>query len=41
MIFIEIDGEKDSSIKYKICSEGRAMKINIIAGKMVQMISIS
>lgn len=35
------EGLKDSSIKYKIRKDGRAMNISIKAGKIVQIISIS
>ena len=34
-------GSLISSIRYKIRREGRAIKIRMIAGRMVQMISIS
>jgi hypothetical protein len=30
-----------SSIKYRVFRDGMAMKINIIAGRMVQIVSIS
>lgn len=34
-------GDLVSSIKYRVFKEGRAMKINMNAGKIVQMVSIS
>jgi len=35
------DGVLVSSIKYNVFSEGRAMKISIKDGRMVQIVSIS
>jgi len=41
MVLIVSRGLLISSIIYKVCKEGRAIKIRIIAGRMVQIISIS
>lgn len=41
MVLIVSKGLLISSIIYKVCKEGRAIKIRIIAGRMVQIISIS
>lgn len=41
MVLIVSRGLLISSIIYKVCREGRAIKIRIIAGRMVQIISIS
>jgi len=41
VIFIVKFGVLVSSIRYRIFSDGRAMKISMNAGKMVQMVSIS
>jgi hypothetical protein len=35
-----IRGEKFSSIRYKIFKDGRAIKIKIMAGRIVQIVSI-
>ena len=41
MVFTVRDGLLISSIMYKIRREGRAIKIKIIAGKIVQIVSTS
>lgn len=41
MVLIVNRGLLISSIIYRVCKEGRAIKIRIIAGRMVQIISIS
>jgi hypothetical protein len=35
------DGDFVSSIRYSVFSEGKAIKINMKAGRMVQIVSIS
>lgn len=35
-----IEGLLISSVKYRICRDGKAIKIKIIAGKIVQTVSI-
>lgn len=41
MVFTVRDGLLISSIMYKIRKEGRAIRIKIIAGRMVQIVSTS
>ena len=41
MVFTVRDGSLISSIMYRIRSEGRAIRIRIIAGRIVQIVSTS
>lgn len=40
MVFIVTEGEEISSIRYKRCRDGNAKNRSVIAGRIVQIVSI-